>query len=257
MNDMDDIIDSMKLKGIFLMPDEESAVRKLAEARTLRSALAMFDTSPFVLHNIVRTTTEQARKLVKEPPVTAGGEYRMAQEATGQSVEELQKLLSEARLKKATEQATPKPISLDELQKMLPDATKKATEFEKAPTWEPKVGDAIIVRVKRVIKGGYAQPLVVASEFAGYVNGRLGGSVKWVKKDAKGTVLESGEIPTPGVVAGDLRLPTFVVSRAMEQDIALAEKFVYFAQVVGEKPTQYPNPYRQVVVISLGQKFPA
>lgn len=242
---MDEVIESMKKKGIFLMPDEETAVRKLAEVRTLRSALAMFDTSPFVLHNIVRTTTEQARKLVKEPPVGAGGENRMTQDAQGQSI-------------------TPKPITLDELQRMLPDATKKATEFEKAPTWEPKVGDAVIVRLKRVIKGGYEQPLVVASEFAGYVNGRLGGGVKWAKKDIKGNVLKddsgnllAGEIPTPGVVTQDLRLPTFAVTRAMEQDVKLVEKFVYFFQVVGEKATQYPNPFRQVVVISLGQKFPA
>lgn len=244
VNDMDELIESMKLKGIFLMPDEESAVRKLAEARTLRSALAMFDTSPFVMHNIIKTTTEQARKLPKTP-VTAGGESRMTQDAQGPSI-------------------TPKPISLDELQRMLPDATKKATEFEKAPTWEPKVGDALVIRVKRVIKGGYPQPLVVASEFAGYVNGRLGGGVKWAKKDAKGNILKdesgnllTGEIPTPGVVTQDLRLPTFAVSRAREQDVALVEKFVYFFQVVGEKATQYPNPYRQVVVISLGPKFPA
>ncbi len=238
MNDIDEVIESMKLKGIFLMPDEEAAVRKLAEARTLRSALAMFDTSPFVLHNIVRTTVQQFKLYqTTKTPVGAGGENRMTQDAQGQST-------------------TPKPITLDELQRMLPDATKKATEFEKAATWEPKVGDAIIVRLKRVIKGGYEQPLVVASEFAGYINGRLGGSVKWAKKDPKGNVLEAGEIPTPGVTAGDLRLPTFAVSRAMEQDVALVEKFVYFLQLVGAKATQYPNEYKQVVIISLGQKFP-
>ncbi len=237
MTEMDELLQEMESRGIFLMTDEREALRRIADPRTIRSALGMFETSPFVLHNIIKTATAQAQKLHKTP-VGAGGENRMTQDAQGQST-------------------TPKPISLDELQRMLPDATKKATEFEKAATWEPKVGDAIIVRLKRVIKGGYEQPLVVASEFAGYINGRIGGAVKWAKKDPKGNVLEAGEIPTPGVTPGDLRLPTFAVSRAMEQDVALVERFVYFFQVVGEKTTQYPNPYRQVVVISLGQKFPA
>ncbi len=242
MNEKDELIESMRLKGIELMPDEEAAVRGLVESRTLRTAIAMFDNSPFVLHGIVRTATEQYQrmKIAKETPgPPAGGEKKMVQDAQGQPA------------------AAMKPISLEELQRLIPDATKKATEFEKAPTWEPKVGDAIIVRLKRVHEGSYAQPLVVAGEFAGYVNGRLGGSVKWVKKDLKGNVLESGEIDTPKVVTQDLRLPTFAVSRAMEQDVKLVEKFTYFFQVVGERTTQYPNPYRQLVVISLGQTFPA
>jgi len=156
----------------------------------------------------------------------------------------------------ATGQSGPTPISLEELQKLIPEAMKKATEFEKAATWEPKVGDAIVVRLKRVHQGSYTQPLVVVDEFAGFVDGKLGGSVTWAKKDAKGNVLESGNVPTPGTVKQDLRLPTFAVSRAMEQDVKLVEKFVYFFQVVGEKETRFPNPYRQVVVISLGQNFP-
>ena len=240
MNELDEIIESMKMKGIFLMPDQDAAIRKLADSRMLRSALAMFDTSPFVMHNIIRTATQQFKLYAQtKTPVAAGGESRLTQDAQGPST------------------ITPKPISLDELQRMLPDATKKATEFEKAPTWEPKIGDAIVVKLKRVIKGGYEQPLVVAGEFSGYINGRLGGSVKWAKKDVKGNVLEAGEIPTSTTVTQDLRLPTFAVSRAMEQDVALVEKFVYFLQLVGEKASQYPNAFKQVVVISLGQKFPA
>ncbi len=238
MNEIEILIEELKTSGYSLMSDEEAAIRQISDARMLRSAIAMArDGSPFVLNNIVRQAVEQYRAQT-EPPGRAGGEKRMTQDATGQPA------------------AAMKPISLEELQRLIPDATKKATEFEKAPTWEPKVGDAIVVRLKRVHQGGYEQPLVVASEFAGYVNGRLGGTVKWAKKDLKGNILESGEFDTPGVVMKDLRLPTFAVSRAIQQDVKLVEKFVYFLQVVGEKESKFPNPFRQVVVIALGQTFP-
>lgn len=238
MSEIDALVEDLKTSGYSLMPDEEEALRRIADIRMLRSAIAMArDGSPYVLNNIVRQAVEQYRATQLRTPLTAaGGEKKMVQDATGQSA--------------------PKPISLEELQKMIPDATKKATEFEKAATWEPKVGDAIIVRLKRVHVGSYPQPLVVAEEFAGFVDGKLGGSVTWVKKDDKGTVLSGGIIQTPGLVRQDLRLPTFAVSRALEQDVKLVEKFCYFMQVVGEKATRFPNPYRQVVVISLGQNFP-
>jgi hypothetical protein len=213
--ELEEVIDAIGFK-FPLSEVQKAALRKVSpEIRMLRAALAMFDTTPNVLVNVLDQTVSQWKRSCLEPktPSPAGGAVKM-----GNSVG----------------QSEPQPLSLEQLESLIPEATKEATTFEKAPDLGlAKVGDTFVVRVKRIHKGAYETPLVIAGEFAPFADGKLG-----------------------TVVTEDRRVETFAVRRAMEKGIKLVEGQVYLLKLVGEKATKFSNPYRQAVVILIGTDFP-
>ena len=206
MTELDDLlIELEKRLGDKLTNEHRDALRKLApETRMFRTALAMYDVTPMVLDNILRQVVEQAKKIPAqtETPMRAGGEKRMA----------------DATLPKA-------PISLEELVAMIPEARKRATTFEEAPTWEPKIGEAIVAKIKKTGTTQYGL-WALAGEWAEFREGKLG----TIQRNA-------------------MFLPAAATKRAEDQGVPLKEGGAYFIQFDGEKPGNYPNPWKAFIVM--------
>ena len=217
--ELEEVIEAIGFK-VPLSEPLKTAIRTISpEIRMLRAALVMFDTTPNVLLNVLEQTLSQWKKLYTEPknipPNQAGGVVKLvADNSNGPS--------------------EPKPLTLEELETLIPAATKEATTFEKAPELGlVQAGDAFLVRVKRVHKGVYDTPLVIANEFATYKDGKMGPLTK-----------------------EDRRVETFAIRRAQEKGVKLVEGLVYFVKLVGIKPSKFERPFMQAVVINVGQDFP-
>jgi hypothetical protein len=233
--DVEEFIAGAEGKGIVLTDVQKKALRIVSPgAKMMKSALELYEVSAIPFDTLVSEAVSIASK--KGPLSEGGGENDMTQ---NEGLDE------------------PMPMTFEELEALIPEETKQATEFEKSPVWAPQVNEAIVARLKRVHKGAYEQPLVIASEFAAYNDGKLGGIVR-MKTDSPSGEEEVTEIDGPSgeIQQADLRIPTFAVSRAMDKGVKLVEDYVYFFKLVGEKETRFANTYKQVLVIALGDRFP-
>ena len=241
--------------GVELSKEQTEAIQVVnPDGKMLLTALSMHGTAPVVLENVLDQIVRTAKANSKtNPPAKAGGDKPMVKtpparksnpSLTPEDTKTLEALLAKAKAAEQTptpepddedEPEGPQPLTLQELESLLPAATKEATTFEAADAWNPEVGDAIMVRLKRVHKGVYATPLVIAKEWATYSEDKKLGPVK----------------------TEDLKLPGWAIRRAQERNVKLVEGLVYFVKFVGLKETQYKdNDFHQAVVLGPFADFP-
>lgn len=227
MTELDDVLTEITKRGA-LRAEQVEALRKIpANAKMLRSAMDMFDAG---ITNVLLNMGAQALTITKTPS-RVGGDKKMGKE---------QSTLEET------------PLTLEQLEAMLPAAVKEATEFVASPEWNPSQDEdrdgptdqTIMFRVGRIHKGQYAEPLIVAKEFA---------IVTSMKPLTIGPVLDGFEGKK------GLRIPTFAVRRAFtEKKLPLVEGAVYLMSFVGTKPTKYGEgkDFMQVAVLGPLPDFP-
>ena len=199
--------------------DEEtlSLVRRSGDVKTFRAALDMYALAPRVWDGLVRTLHDTYVVLETKPQAGEEVKEKMATiNPTGKPTSE------------------PRPISKEELRALIPEWKKEATTFEPAPLLEFAVGESYLVRLKRVIKGAFEAPLTIAGEFA--------------------SVDESGNIGP--VTAEERKIPSYMVRRALGDNVKLVSGLVYFMTLAGTKATAYGNDYLQGKVKLIGSEFP-
>ena len=222
-----------QIKEIGALTDEEIAALRAqnANVKMLQNLLEMYQAgTKQPLRNVGAKALETSRSSRKEKITPSG--------------EEVKPKLAEKEKLEGFDQ----PLTLEELESMLPEAVKDATTFEPSPEWNPtqdpeKSGPSdktIMVRIGRIFKGNYDQPLVVASEWAPYN----------MEKKTLGEV-QDGYEGKKGV-----RLPTFAVRRMQEKKVPIVADLVYLFAHVGTKPTKFGNDFNQVAIIGPFPDFP-
>ena len=123
--------------------------------------------------------------------------------------------------------------SLEQVLKELDSYDEEARTFNKAPKWEPDENDMILFRISRKHIGIYKEPLVISDEWA-----ILDGSVL-------------GPMQTT-----DLRIPSYLVRRAVEKKVVLEEGLVYIAKFLGTKASRFDSPTMLGYIRLVGDSFP-
>lgn len=195
-------------------------IRKTGDLKSWRAAIDMYEVAPTVFRSLVATLAKSFNASTSPPKVDTSRKEVKTEMAT---INPTGKPASE-----------PRPISKEELKALIPEWKKDATTFEPSPSLEFAVGEAYLVRLKKVFKGVYDAPLVVVSEFA--------------PVDAEGNI--------GTVTKEDRKVPGFMVRRALQADVKLVPGLVYFMMLCGTRETQYGHDFQQGAVRLIGDKFP-
>lgn len=233
MTELRDLVFAARSQG--MMTDEEAtAFLAIGNPKILQTAIDMYSYSPGVMHRIASTALDEYRKKSQSTK-----DETPAPRAGGVTTEMAEKIPTGAEIEM--------PLTLEELEAMLPKAVKEATTFEPAPKWNPTgkaleegelqgpTDKALLVRVKRIHKGVYDTPLVIASEYAPY---------------------DPATRTMGKLIKGDLILPGYAVRRAMDKNIKLVESLVYLFMLAGAKATRFSNDFMQVAVLGPFADFP-
>ena len=220
----DEVIETAQMKGIALTALEEAALRGRADPRQVRDALSIFDSAPFMFHNILKTALYSS-KLVKTP-MRAGGE----------------------------KMAEGKKLTLEELRTKTAKAIKEATEFERAPAFDMRIGTEILFRVKRAIDGNFEGKLVITDDLR--VLNVTTGKFEKMALDAYTQEGKDGPRSTMKVDPGkDIRVPSFVARAAKRKGLDFVPKFVYWSKYVEDKKVE-KGTFKVTAVDIVGSEFP-
>ena len=147
-----------------------------------------------------------------------------------------------------------KPITYEELEQRMKKADLKATTFKKSPTLDLSVDDKLVVRVKSVVAGEFAEPLVILSETRTFnAEGKYSRptSLSVYEQDGKDGPRTMRQLKADE----DVRLPTFVVRRGIAAGITWHPNQVYWIHYI--KYVKVPKGvFRVAAVDLLGVSFP-